>query len=118
MKTKLFVLMMLCMVTFVACEDDESDEFCNNPEATCPDDSAIDATACCTDKNCYWTYNDTKYECDGDDCSAVLNTIVSDACAAGITTMKSADMSLEQLKAELQAVTQKLLAEARACSGC
>ncbi len=118
MKSKLFLLVMLFMVVFTACKDEESDEFCNNPEAACPDDTAIDATACCTDQNCYWTYNDQKMECNGDDCSEVLNAIVADACAAGITSMKSSDMSLEQLKAELQSVTRKLLAEARACSGC
>ena len=119
MKTKLFALMLMASVAFVSCDDDDdSDEFCENPEATCPDNTAIDATACCTDKDCYWTYKGEEYDCDGDNCTSALNAIVQDACAAGLPAMKSADMSLEQLKAEMGAITQKLLAEARACSGC
>ncbi len=106
------------MLAFVGCAEDESDEFCENPEAACPDDTAIDASACCTSSNCYWTYNGTDYPCSGTNCNAVLNTIITDACVAGVN-MKSGDVDLAALKAQMEAVTEKLLAEARAsCADC
>ena len=119
MKTKLFYLLLLFVVTFTACEEDkESDEFCSNPEAECPDGTEIEASSCCTNTGCYWTYEGTDIECDGTDCSDVLDEIVNDACVAPAGTTKSTNADLEQLKAELAMVTQQLLAEARQAAAC
>ncbi len=119
MKKKVFALMMLFAVILISCGEEESDEFCENPEASCPDGTAIDATACCTDADCHWTYNSTDYECDGDDCSSVLDLIIENACTEEVSSVNlKSGKTLAELKAELASVTQKLLAEARAASGC
>ncbi len=118
MKTKLFFIMMLAMLAFVGCTEEESDEFCSNPEAACPDLTAINASACCTSASCYWTYLGTDYPCKGTDCGSVRTVIISDACVAGVN-LKSWDGDLAALDAQMKAVTDRLLAEARAsCADC
>ncbi|SMO65169.1 hypothetical protein SAMN06265379_10485 [Saccharicrinis carchari] len=118
MKTKLIFTLMLAILAFVACSEDESGEFCENPGATCPDDTAIDASACCTSSSCYWTYKGTDYPCNGTNCNAVTASIITDACVAGVN-LKSWDGDLASLQAQMEAVTEKLLAEARAsCADC
>lgn len=121
MRTKLFALMMLFGVAFVACEE-ETEEVCEAADAECTDGTSIDATACCTDEDCYWTYDYTEYACDGDDCSSALITIIDAACpdeeGEASTSMKSSTQTKAQLIEELQAVTERLMSEARACSGC
>lgn len=118
MKTKLVTLLTLIMFALVSCSEKESDEFCSNPDASCPDDSAIEATSCCTDQECYWVYNGSNYNCDGDDCSAVINTIIASACASAYADFDLEVKDFDLLKAQMQAVTNKLLLEARGASGC
>ena len=118
MKVKLFSILMMAMVLFVACED-ESNEVCENPDAVCPDGTDIQASACCDEDDCYWVYKGNNYDCDGENCTSAINTIVADACVSGINLKSGSDnKDLEQLKAELAALTQKLLLEARACADC
>lgn len=118
MKAKLNLLVAMAFLVLGACTETTSDEFCNDPGATCPDNSQIEATSCCTDTDCYWVYNGSKYNCDGDDCTAAINTIVNSACInASINFDLNVD-DYEQLKAQMQALTSQLLLEARAASGC
>lgn len=114
---------MLAMLAFVGCTEDESDEFCQNPEAECPDDnSEIEASACCTSSDCYWTYKGVDKPCNGmdekDPCKKVRAEIINLACGSG-TSLKSWNGDLATLDAQMKAVTEKLLAEARAsCADC
>ncbi|WP_430935448.1 hypothetical protein [Saccharicrinis sp. 156] len=120
MKTKLFVLMLMTSWVCFSCAEEESDEFCSNPDAECPDGGpSIDVNACCTDQSCYWTYNGEDYNCEGTDCSGAYDIIIVNACAVGaLADLKSSDTRFNALKAELESVTQKLLLEARACAAC
>lgn len=119
MKTKLFAIALLGTLAFTACSTSDSNEYCSNPGATCPDDTAIDASACCTDQSCYWTYDNTKYQCNGTDCSSVLDQIITSACVSSTKSVSiQNDADLAKLKAQLTAVTEKLLVEARGASGC
>lgn len=111
-------LFVLGIFAFVSCTEVNSDEFCQNPDAKCPDTSAIEATSCCTSQSCYWLYDGKKYECNGQDCSAAINTIVSSACASAYADIDITIKDYDLLRAQLQAVTDKLLLEARAASGC
>jgi hypothetical protein len=118
MKTKLFALLMLGIFGMVSCTEPESDEFCNKPGATCPDASAIEATSCCTDQDCYWLYNGAQYDCNGQDCSTAINTILASACASATAEIDITIKDYDVLRAQMQVVTDKLLIEAREASGC
>lgn len=118
MKTKFLTLIVLALFGLVSCIELESDEFCNDPNAQCPDTSQIEATSCCTDQSCYWLYNGKKYECNGQDCSAAINSIVSSACASAIGEIDLNIRDYDILRAQLQAVTDQLMLEAREASGC
>lgn len=115
MKTKKWVLVLFAAFALAACGT-ESDDFCENPGAKCPDNSAIEASSCCTETSCYWVYNGQHYDCTGTNCTAVINQIVTAACASGSAYVNTAD--LELLKAQMNAVTNRLLLEARSASGC
>ena len=121
MKIKLVTLLTMVTFILVSCSETESDEFCSNPDATCPSDgAAITATSCCTDQDCYWLYDNTKYDCDGDDCDAAIASIIASAC---VTAYAGFDIDIDTkdyalLKAQMQSVTDKLLLEARGASGC
>ena len=118
MKTKLIALLILGIFVLGSCTETESDEFCNNPGAQCPDNSAIEATSCCTDQDCYWVYNGNKYNCSGDDCSTAITTIVASACASATAEIDITIKDYDVLRAQMQTVTDKLLLEAREASGC
>ncbi len=118
MKTKLFALCMVSVFALMSCSEKESDEFCDNPGAQCPDSSTIEASSCCTDQNCYWVYNGKTYNCDGDDCDDAIDAIVASACASASAKIDVSSRDYVLLKAQMQAVTQKLLVEARQASGC
>jgi hypothetical protein len=121
MKTKLtafFILVIFGLFAMTSCTELISDEFCNDPNAKCPDTSAIDATSCCTDQECYWLYNGRRYECNGQDCLTAINSIVSSACASAYGEIDITIKDYEILRAQMQAVTDKLLLEAREASGC
>lgn len=121
MKTKLtalIILVIFALFGLVSCTELLSEEFCNDPNAKCPDTSVIDATSCCTDQECYWLYNGSKYNCNGQDCSQAINSIVSSACASAYAGIDITIQDFDILKAQMQAVTDKLLLEAREASGC
>lgn len=118
MKTKLIAHLILGIFVLGSCTEPESDEFCNNPGATCPDASTFEATSCCTDQSCYWLYNGTRYDCSGEDCSTAINTIVASACASANSEIDITIKDYDLLRAQMQAVTAKLLVEAREASGC
>lgn len=119
MKTKLFAFALFGALAFTACSTSESNEYCSNPNAACPDDTAIQASACCTDQSCYWTYNNSKYQCNGTDCGDVLDQIIASACVSSTKSISiNSKADLAELKAQLTAVTEKLLVEARGASGC
>ncbi len=118
MKLKLIAFALLGALFMASCTESESDEFCENPDAVCPDDTAIEASSCCTDQQCYWQYNGTTYNCDGDNCTSVINQIVADACVASANGEQLNVEDIEVLKLQMRAVTQKLLVEARGAAGC
>lgn len=116
MKTKIYALVLLAAFAFASCGETESDDFCENPGAKCPDNTAIEASSCCSSTSCYWVYNSGHYDCDGTDCSDVLEQIITSACTSG--SAMANDTDIQALKAQMQAVTARLLVEARAASGC
>nr|WP_321450637.1 hypothetical protein [uncultured Carboxylicivirga sp.] len=123
MKIKSLLFATIFAGTIVSCSESESDEFCGNPGATCPDLTEIEAESCCTDQNCYWTYNETQYPCNGDDCEDAINNIIADACASATATtlLKSSDgtkLKLEEVKAKMLAFNKQLLQEARSAAIC
>ncbi len=118
MKTKIIVLLLLGIVGLVACTEPVSDEFCSDPNASCPDTSELEATSCCTDQGCYWLYNGVKYECDDTDCSSAINSIVASACASASAGIDTSIKDYDILRAQMQAVTDQLMLEARGASGC
>jgi hypothetical protein len=118
MKTKLIAFLALGIFALVSCTETGSDEFCNNPGATCPDLSTIEATSCCTDQDCYWLYNGNKYDCSGQNCNDAINTIIASACASATTEIDITVTDYDVLRAQMQTVTDKLLLEAREASGC
>lgn len=118
MKTKLIAFLTLSIFSLVSCIETESDEFCNNPGATCPDLSTIEATSCCTDQDCYWLYNGNKYDCSGQNCNDAINTIIASACASATAEIDITVNDYDVLRAQMQTVTDKLLLEAREASGC
>jgi hypothetical protein len=118
MNSKLIALLMFGVLVLGSCTETESDEFCNNPNASCPDESTIEATSCCTDSDCYWLYNGAQYDCDEDDCTTAISTIVASACASATSGIDLSIKDFDVLRAQLQSVTDQLLIEARAASGC
>ena len=119
MKTKLMLAITLLIFMLASCSEVESDEFCNDPGAKCPTTlTEIEATSCCTDKDCYWTYNGKNYDCNGDDCDAAIKAIIASACASAYANIDTKSEDYELLRTQMQAATEKLLLEAREASGC
>jgi hypothetical protein len=118
MKARIIAVFIIGIFALISCTELLSEEFCNDPNAKCPDTSKINASSCCTDQDCYWTYNGSRYDCDGDDCSDVINTIISSACASATAGIDISVEDYDILRAQLQNVTDKLLLEARGASGC
>ncbi len=119
MRTKQLILILFGIFILTACTDPESDEFCSNPDKKCPDNTAINATACCTNEDCHWEYNGSNYDCDGDDCSDAIDAIVTNACVASKSALIDInETDYEVLKVQMQEVTAQLLIEAREASGC
>lgn len=118
MKTKIFGVIAAAIFVLSSCTTSTSDEFCQNPGATCPDESSIEATSCCTDQDCYWIYNGSEYDCNGEDCTTAINQIVASACAGAIGYIDLNTAEYENLRAQMQAVTNRLLVDARAAAGC
>ncbi len=118
MKTKVLFTIVIAIFFLSSCTETTSDEFCQDPGAQCPDLSSIDATSCCTDQSCYWLYDGTQYNCSGEDCSAAINQIIASACVSASSYFDLSDANYENLRAQMQAVTNQLLIEARAAAGC
>lgn len=118
MKLKIIAFAVLGVLFLSSCTESESDEFCENPGAVCPDDSAIEASSCCTDQDCYWQYNGQIYDCDGDDCQQAITAIVTSACAGSAEAQNLNAEDLAVLKLQMRTLTQRLLVEAKGASGC
>ncbi len=118
MKTRNFIILLFGVLVLVACSDPASDEFCSNPDQKCPDNTAIDATACCTNQDCHWIYNGVNYDCNGDNCTEAIDAIVTSACVSKSAIIDINETDYEVLKAQMQEVTAQLLIEAREASGC
>lgn len=118
MKARLIAVFITGVFALTSCTEVLSDEFCNDPDAKCPDTSTIEASSCCTDQDCYWLYKGSKYDCDGDDCTAAINKIIASACISGKAGIDINIQDYDILRAQLQAVTNQLLLEARGASGC
>ncbi len=116
MKTRFFNILLLGIGIFAfnSCSETGSDEFCQDPGISC---GAAVIESCCTDTECYWLYNGTKYTCSGTDCDAVYDIIVG-KCTAASASFDISETEISAIKAQLQAVTQELLLEARGASGC
>lgn len=122
MKAKLLFTISFVLLLIAGCTETGSDEYCSDPGATCPDDTNIEATACCTDQSCYWVYNGTNYNCDGKDCNTALTQIINSACSSPSgyfdLNMDLNNASLENLRAQMQKVTDQLMEQARMAAGC
>jgi len=116
MKIKLFFTLLLGMGIFVftSCSEVTSGEVCNDPNISCG--SAV-IESCCTNTECYWVYNGTKYTCSGTDCDAVYDIIIG-KCTSSIANIDINETDLQLIKAKLQELNKELLIQARAASGC
>lgn len=108
MNKKLLLLPLMLLITLVivcvSCELDPLEE-CESFDAECgaPDD----ATACCDDDQCYYTFNGTKYQCNGTDCTDAAVKLISAMCDT------DGSASVQEIKILLNAKTLKLLEQAR-----
>lgn len=123
MKKKIFLLPLSLFAIFAlvtwSCEKDESDDVCDKYQ---PAERCEIANACCpTDGgNCYYEYNDQKYYCDKtqdsednpDGCNDAMEQVLNAVCGSA----KGVNYTLA--KAELRALTQQLLNQARVESLC
>jgi len=118
MRVRLFLSFFLWLgaVVLTSCTETGSDEFCNDPGISCTDPNAV-IESCCTDTECYWLYNGNKYTCNGTNCDEVYDIIIA-ACTSGSIEDAILDADLTEMRAKLQELTQELLLEARAASGC
>lgn len=118
MRIKLFlsVFMLLGVLILTSCTETGSDEFCNDPGISCTDPNAV-IESCCTDTECYWLYNGNKYTCNGTNCDEVYDIIIA-ACTSASIDNAIVDADVTEMRAKLQSLTQELLLEARAASGC
>jgi hypothetical protein len=111
------ILMLLGMFILNSCTETESDEFCNDPGISCTDPNAV-IESCCTDTECYWLYNGSKYTCNGTNCDEVYDIIIAACTSASIIDDDISDSDLTIMRSKLQDLTKELLIEARAASGC
>ncbi len=118
MNARLFLslFMLLGMLILSSCTETGSDEFCNDPGISCSDPNAV-IESCCTDTECYWLYNGTRYNCNGTNCDQVYDVIIA-ACTSASLVDDISDANLSEMRAKLQNLTNELLIEARAASGC
>lgn len=116
---------MITSLSFSSCTEDDGDEQCQVVDVKCDDRvTVIDkATTCCTADECYFEYDGVTYDTEDKLADGVYEKN-PDVCPVSSSTMElKSDMSHEEavkayIKEQMKEVTQKLLAEARACSGC
>ncbi len=108
MKKKFFLLPLLLLGMFIAvqygCETDP-DEICesfNPPRCNAPED----ATVCCDDNECYYTYKGKNYP----DTAEGMEDLIEEMCGVGA--------NVQSIIASLNEQTKRLLIEARSCSTC
>lgn len=115
MKIKLFFAISLAILLLAGCSETESDEFCENSSEICPvDNSTIQATACCTDQDCYWVYENNNYN----SVDALLNVACPAPSAYFDLNKDLSNADIENLRARLQAVTSELMIQARQAAAC
>lgn len=115
MKFRILFAIVATLLIFSGCSTTVSDEFCENSSETCPvDNSTIQATACCTNQDCYWTYAGNNYNS--------VDALLQVACPApsGYFDVSNdlTNVDMENLRAQMQAVTDRLLVEARQAAAC
>ena len=114
MKLRILFTISAALLFFNSCTETVSDEFCENSSETCPvDNSTIQATACCTNQDCYWVYENHNYNS--------VDALLSVACpVSGYLDINNelSNTDMENLRARLQFVTDKLLVQARQAAGC
>ncbi len=108
-KVYYFPLLLLVILGAVqyGCKE-EADEICQSFDAQCG--SAVPATTCCTDDECYYEFNGKKYANDADG----MDALIADMCGTGNETSASSRGIKERLKVQ----TLELMAEARASVIC
>lgn len=73
------ILFALCVLS-AGCKVLQNEEIhCVVEQDFCDSDVALEV--CCSITNCYYTFNGTKYTCDGIDCSEASDQVSRDACA-------------------------------------
>ena len=93
MNTRILFAISTLLLFFISCTETVSDEFCENSSETCPvDNSTIEATACCTNQDCYWVYENNNYN----SVDALLNVV----CPAPSAYF---DLNTELSKADMDA---------------
>jgi|GEM_PF-2014007 len=119
MKVKIFLSLLMFAGIFIlaSCTETGSDEFCSDPGISCNDPNAV-IESCCTDTECYWLYNGTKYTCNGTNCDLVYDVIIASCTSASLVENDFGEVDLTEMRAKLEGLTQELLLEARAASGC
>jgi hypothetical protein len=110
-KMKLFFRMILIVpvgivfLQFVGCA-----KKCENTSTACGS-----FESCCTPSNCYYTYNNKKYECDGTDCADAAQKVAADMCG---TAKRLANGPLSATEQEALKKTKMLLESNAPCATC
>jgi hypothetical protein len=71
--------------------------------------------ACCSPFDCYYSYNNKKYECDGTDCSSAAQEVAADMCG---TAKKLAKGTLSETEKQALQQTKMLLESNTPCATC
>ncbi len=116
----LFLIIMALSVALVSCEDDDDKETCDSEDLgddfNCPVNVDAIATFCSDGENAsYYTFNGNDYMCTGVDvstCDNALNQIGAALIEAGCGSKKKS-VDIEDVKVELTALAERLLAEVR-----
>ena len=100
----LAMLLMGAFIVTIGCkEDDDSDEVCEKNDLAIGSCSADEITLCCdADKSCYYLYKGNRYE---------NKTKLEEFC-------KTASISPEEIRVQLDAITARLIEEARSAALC
>jgi len=86
-------------------------------KASCQSSSSACGTfqACCTSTDCYYTYNNKRYDCDGTDCTDAAKRLAADMCG---TAKRLASEPLSPTEQEALNKTKMLLETNSPCMTC